>query len=65
MKCIKNAKSGQIIRVSDTQANNTVGREWSFVSKSEWKAATRKPVAVEETQEETIAQKQLKRKKKQ
>jgi hypothetical protein len=64
MKCIKNAKSGQIIRVSDTQANNTVGREWSFVSKSEWKAATRKPVVVE-AQEETIAQKQLKRKKKQ
>jgi hypothetical protein len=37
MKCIKNNKTGNIIRVTDQQANQTVGREWKFVPKSEWK----------------------------
>ena len=66
MKCLKSAKTGNIIRVDDKQADQMVGREWQFVSKTEWKAATRKPEPVaEETKEEpTISEKQLKRKKK-
>jgi hypothetical protein len=37
MKCIKNNKTGNIIRVTDQQAHQTVGREWVYVPKSEWK----------------------------
>jgi len=64
MKCLKNAKTGTIIRVDDNQANNMVGNTWSYVSKSEWKTTTRKPEPVVEVKEETISEKQLKRKKK-
>lgn len=64
MKCIKNAKTGNIIRVDDVQAYNMVGNTWSYISKSEWKKATRKPEPeVVEVKEETISEKQLKRKK--
>ena len=66
MKCIKNSKTGTIIRVENNQANNMVGNTWSYVTKSEWKLATRKSVpepVVVEVKEETIAEKQLKRKK--
>jgi|688.fasta_scaffold1493805_2 hypothetical protein len=59
MKCIKNVKSGQVMRVTDKIAENTIGREWVYVPKSEWKT---KPV-LEEVTEQTIAEKQLKRKK--
>jgi len=38
MKCIKSTKTGNIIRVSDQQAHQTVGREWVYVAKSEWKS---------------------------
>jgi hypothetical protein len=38
MKCIKSNKTGNIIRVSDQQAHQTVGREWVYVPKSEWKS---------------------------
>ena len=38
MKCIKNNKTGNIIRVTDQQAHQTVGREWVYVPKSEWKS---------------------------
>ena len=47
-----------------------VGRAWSYVAKTEWKAATRKVKVTEvvesknETEGETIAEKQLKGKKK-
>ena len=70
MKCIKNNKTGDIERVSDKEAYNMVGRAWSYVSKSEWKAVTRKVKVNEvvevknETEGETIAEKQLKGKKK-
>ena len=65
MKCIKNTKTGTIIRVDDRQAYNMVGSQWAYISKSEWKSATRKPTpAVEATTEETtVSEKQLKRKK--
>ena len=59
MKCIKNVKSGQVMRVTDKIDENTSGREWVYVPKSEWKT---KPV-LEEVTEQTIAEKQLKRKK--
>jgi hypothetical protein len=64
MKCLKNVKTGTIIRVDDFKANNMVGKEWIFVSKEEWKSIIRKPEPVVETKEETISEKQLKRKKK-
>ena len=70
MKCIKNNKTGEIERVTDKEAYNMVGRAWSYVAKNEWKAATRKVKVTEvveaknETEGETIAEKQLKGKKK-
>ena len=79
MKCLKNAKTGNIIRVDDVKAYHMEGREWQYVSKTEWKNTTRKtePKAVTGKEfaenadktitvkrEETISEKQLKRKKK-
>lgn len=66
MKCLKNANTGNIIRVTDKQADQISGKEWQFVSKTEWKTASRKPEPVVETkvEETTISEKQLKRKKK-
>lgn len=66
MKCLKNANTGNIIRVTDKQADQISGREWQFVSKTEWKTASRKPEPIVETkvEETTISEKQLKRKKK-
>ena len=40
MKCLKNKKTGNIIRVSDVQAHQMAGNQWSYVSKSEWKGQT-------------------------
>ena len=67
MKCIKNNKTGEIERLGDKEAYNKVGSTWSYVAKSEWKAATRKVKVTEvvtESEGETIAEKQLKSKKK-
>ena len=66
MKCLKNANTGNIIRVTDKQADQISGKEWKFVSKTEWKSVSRKPEPVVETktEETTISEKQLKRKKK-
>jgi hypothetical protein len=66
MKCLKNLKTGTIIRLDDFKANNMVGKEWKFVPKTEWKSSSRKPEPVVEakTEETTISEKQLKRKKK-
>lgn len=63
MKCLKNQKTGNIVRVPDQQANQMVGSMWQYVPKSEWKAATRKPEPVAEDKQETISKKQLNRKK--
>jgi hypothetical protein len=41
MKCLKNVKSGEVIRVSDKQAHQTVGNQWKYVPKSEWKGTTK------------------------
>jgi len=68
MKCLKSSKTGNIIRVQDSQAYQMVGREWQYVPKSEWKAEIRpakKEVEVlEEVHEQTISEKQLNKKKK-
>ncbi len=37
MKCLKNTKTGNIIRVSDTQANQMAGNQWKYFPKTEWK----------------------------
>jgi|APFre7841882793_1041355.scaffolds.fasta_scaffold08365_4 hypothetical protein len=66
MKCLKNLKTGTIIRIDDFKANNMVGKEWAFTSKEEWKKTINKPEPIVETkvEETTISEKQLKRKKK-
>ena len=40
MKCLKNKKTGNIIRVSDVQAYQMAGSQWSYTPKSEWKNKT-------------------------
>ena len=67
MKCLKSSKTGNIIRVSDREAYNATC-EWKFIPKSEWKA-DRRPAkkvveVIVEVQEQTIAEKQLNKKKK-
>ena len=66
MKCLKSSKTSNIIRVSDEQADRAT-REWKFIPKSEWKAQFKKEVVEVKEEvtvvEETIAEKQLKRKK--
>ena len=66
MKCLKSSKTGKIIRVSDKEAYAATS-EWKFIPKSEWKAERRPEPKVEEVvevQEQTIAEKQLNKKKK-
>ena len=66
MKCLKNRKTSNIVRVSDQQAQQMVGSQWTYTSKEEWKSAVR-PRKVEEAVptvvEETVSEKQLKHKK--
>jgi len=76
MKCLKNTQTGNIIRVKDKQADQMAGITWQYVSKSEWKLATRKPEPVTKPTKtisdsiirgyegESISERQLKRKKK-
>ena len=66
MNCLKNVKTGTIIRLDDFKANNMVGKEWIFTSKEEWKKTINKPEPVVKTkvEEATISEKQLKHKKK-
>jgi hypothetical protein len=67
MKCLKSSKTGNIIRVSDKEAYNATS-EWKFIPKSEWKAdrrpAKKEVEVIVEVQEQTIAEKQLNKKKK-
>ena len=48
MKCIKSKESGNIIRVTNEQADQMVGNKWSFAPKSEWKSQFKKSEPVEE-----------------
>jgi hypothetical protein len=67
MKCIKSKADGTIKRVTDEVAFQTVGTKWDYVSKSEWKKATRvvEPVkggeAIAETADQTITVKKKKK----
>ena len=67
MKCLKNNKTGNIIRVDDVQANQMVGSTWSYVPKSEWKSINRvqteKQIEEAEKKEETISEKAIRRSK--
>ena len=63
MKCLKNTKTGNIVRVSDIQAYQMVGSQWKYVSKSEWKGV-RVPEVVEPTTEVTNDSSTEKKKKK-
>jgi hypothetical protein len=71
IKCIKVAKGyelDEIRRIADIDADEKVkGGYWKFVPKSEWKLATRKvkvnEVVNESTEELSIEEKKLKRKK--
>lgn len=68
MKCLKNSKTGNIIRVDDKQANQMAGSTWSYIAKSEWKSLVRKPVTEQQEEQaekkaETISEKALKRQK--
>jgi hypothetical protein len=65
MKCIRNKKNGNIMRVDDNVANNMVGATWEYVSKDIWRQSkegldvtTPKPVA--ETTEASTKNKQKK-----
>ena len=64
MKCLKSSKTGEIIRVSNDKADMATN-EWKFIPKSEWKAQFKKAesAATVEVVEETISEKQLKKKK--
>ena len=71
IKCIKVAKSyelDEIRRVNDAEAEERVnGGYWKFISKSEWKLATRKPKTEEvvstEVVEKVKSKKQLRKEK--
>ena len=41
MKCLKNEKTGNVIRVDEKQANQMVGSTWKYVPKSEWRPTTK------------------------
>jgi len=64
MKCLKSSKTGEIVRVTNEKADAAT-REWQFIPKSEWKAQFKKekPTVVVEVVEQTISEKQLKKKK--
>jgi hypothetical protein len=68
MKCLKNEKTGNIIRVDDKQASQMAGITWKYVSKSEWKALVRdvkteKQEVESDKKAETVSEKQIKRNK--
>jgi len=50
MKCLKNTKTGNIIRVSDTQANQMTGNQWKYVPKTEWKGSPKEETVSESTE---------------
>ena len=37
MKCLKNVKTGNIIRVDEKQAYQMAGTTWVYTTKSEWR----------------------------
>lgn len=58
MKCVKaiketkTSKVGDIVRVSDKEADTRVSTGyWGYVAKTEWKEYSRKPVEIEKSNE--------------
>ena len=51
MKCLKNTKTGNIIRVTDIQAYQMAGSQWKYTSKTEWKSQERPAPKTEETKQ--------------
>jgi hypothetical protein len=49
MKCLKNQKTGNIIRVDDKAAMQMAGTKWKYVSKSDWKSRNSEKEEVEES----------------
>ena len=47
MKCLKNTKTGNIIRVSDIQAYQMASSQWKYTSKTEWKGQERGTIITE------------------
>ena len=48
MKCLKNIKTGSIIRVDDKQAYQMAGSQWKYTSKTEWEEQKRGTTITEE-----------------
>jgi hypothetical protein len=46
MKCLKNVKTGNIIRVDEKQAYQMAGNQWKYTSKSEWKGIAKEESVV-------------------
>lgn len=46
MKCLKNVKTGNIIRVDEKQAYQMAGSTWKYVPKNEWKGTTKEEIVV-------------------
>ena len=47
MKCLKNTKTGNIIRVDEKQAFQMAGNTWKYVPKSEWRGVPKETVESE------------------
>ncbi len=52
MKCIKNKKTEEIIRVDDKVVHQMVGITWSYIPKSEWKKTSRIEVTITKEEKE-------------
>jgi hypothetical protein len=50
MKCLKNTKTGNIVRVSDIQAYQMAGNQWKYVPKTEWKGSPKEETISESTE---------------
>ena len=48
MKCVKNLKTGNVIRVDDKQAQQIVGSQWKYVPKTEWKVSVSAPKEIDQ-----------------
>ena len=64
MKCLKNTKTGNIIRVSDTQANQMAGNQWKYVPKTEWKGSPKEETVSESREVVTTSKSKEKKSKK-
>ena len=64
MKCLKNVKTGNIIRVDDKQALQMAGIQWKYVPKSEWRGVKEPIVKEVKTEVVNTTTKEKKSKKK-